>query len=141
MCCGLSSAKFEGVTTAAAASSCGLPQAVACDSKASTLQWLLREQQDVEGRHLKHMRGPAVDLKHCKTTKATLCAMLLQVQQAVEALDPEHLCREYWAGKAAREAVAAGLPLPEKPAQVAAALQAVRSGSSRPPRKTKRAPQ
>ena len=57
------------------------------------------------------MHGSAVDLEHCKTAKATLCASLLQVQQAVEALDPEHLCREYWAGKAAREAAAAGLPL------------------------------
>ena len=87
------------------------------------------------------MHGSAVDLEHCKTAKATLCASLLQVQQAVEALDPEHLCREYWAGKAAREAAAAGLPLPERPAQAAAGPQAVRSGSSRPSRKPKRAPQ
>lgn len=87
------------------------------------------------------MHGSAVDLEHCKTAMATLCASLLQVQQAVEALDPEHLCREYWAGKAAREAAAAGLPLPERPAQAAAVPQAVRSGSSRPSRKPKRAPQ
>eukprot|EP00891_Asterochloris_glomerata_P008342 jgi/Astpho2/8342/fgenesh1_pg.00122_%23_79_t len=53
----------------------------------------------------------------------------VEVQQAVEALDPEHLCREYWAGKAAREAAAAGLPLPERPAQAAAVPQAVRGHS------------
>ena len=74
-------------------------------------------------------------------SKATLCAVLLQVQQAVEALDPEHLCREYWAGKAARAAAAAGLPLPQRPAQAAAVPQAIRSGSNRPPRKPKRASQ
>ena len=90
---------------------------------------------------MRHLRGSAVDPKHSKTAEVTLCAALLQVQRAVEALDPEHLCREYWAGKAAREAAAAGLPLPERPAQAAAVPQAARSGSSRPLRKPKRAPQ
>jgi len=32
----------------------------------------------------------------------------------IEALDPEHQCAEYWAGKAQREAAAAGLPAPER---------------------------
>jgi hypothetical protein len=33
---------------------------------------------------------------------------------AIEALDPEQLCDEYWAGKAEREAAAAGLPPPRR---------------------------
>lgn len=35
---------------------------------------------------------------------------------AIEALDTEKLCEDYWAGKADREAAAAGLPLPERAA-------------------------
>lgn len=34
--------------------------------------------------------------------------------EAIEALDPEHLCTAYWAGKHEREAAAAGLPLPSR---------------------------
>eukprot|EP00887_Chlorella_sp_A99_P007228 scaffold2.g7228.t1 len=32
------------------------------------------------------------------------------IQEAIEALDPNHLCTEYWTGKAERERAAAGLP-------------------------------
>lgn len=35
----------------------------------------------------------------------------MQIQQAVEALDPEQRCAEYWAGKRERMAAAAGLPV------------------------------
>lgn len=35
----------------------------------------------------------------------------LQIQEAVEALDPNHLCTEYWAGKQDRQRAAAGLPM------------------------------
>ena len=34
--------------------------------------------------------------------------------EAIEALDPEHLCTDYWAGKNEREAAAAGLPMPSR---------------------------
>ena len=34
--------------------------------------------------------------------------------EAIEALDPEHLCTDYWAGKHEREAAAAGLPVPSR---------------------------
>lgn len=40
---------------------------------------------------------------------------------AIEALDPDGACEDYWAGKADREAAAAGLPLPERAAQHRAA--------------------
>lgn len=46
---------------------------------------------------------------------------------AIEALDPEHACEDYWAGKADREAAAAGLPVPER----AAAARAP-GGAARP---------
>lgn len=39
-----------------------------------------------------------------------LPAPALQIQAAVEALDPHRLCTEYWAGKEDRMAAAAGLP-------------------------------
>lgn len=35
---------------------------------------------------------------------------MVQIQEAVEALDPHHLCVEYWAGKEQRCRAAAGLP-------------------------------
>ncbi len=34
--------------------------------------------------------------------------------EAIEALDPEHLCADYWVGKHEREAAAAGLPVPSR---------------------------
>ena len=37
-----------------------------------------------------------------------------QIMEAIEALDPERLCTDYWAGKHEREAAAAGLPLPSR---------------------------
>ncbi|BDA48275.1 probable lysine-specific demethylase JMJ16 at C-terminar half [Coccomyxa sp. Obi] len=39
-----------------------------------------------------------------------------EIMDAIEALDPEHACEDYWAGKADREAAAAGLPVPERAA-------------------------
>ena len=45
----------------------------------------------------------------------------VQLTEAIEALDPQHECSEYWDGKADREAAAAGLapadrgPRPPRP--------------------------
>ena len=39
---------------------------------------------------------------------------LMQIMEAIEALDPEHLCTDYWAGKHEREAATAGLPMPSR---------------------------
>ncbi|CAL8465948.1 g5484 [Coccomyxa elongata] len=50
-----------------------------------------------------------------------------EIMDAIEALDPEHACEDYWAGKADREAAAAGLPVPER----AAAARAL-GGAARP---------
>lgn len=38
----------------------------------------------------------------------------MQIMEAIEALDPEHLCADYWVGKHEREAAAAGLPVPSR---------------------------
>jgi hypothetical protein len=35
----------------------------------------------------------------------------VQIQEAIEALDPDHRCTQYWAGKEQRERAAAGLPV------------------------------
>lgn len=40
--------------------------------------------------------------------------MSVQLTEAIEALDPDHQCGEYWHGKADREAAAAGLPPVER---------------------------
>lgn len=36
----------------------------------------------------------------------------LQIMAALEALDPENMCTDYWAGKHERERAAAGMPMP-----------------------------
>jgi len=38
----------------------------------------------------------------------------MQIMEAIEALDLEHLCTDYWAGKFEREAASAGLPMPSR---------------------------
>ena len=38
--------------------------------------------------------------------------MFGQIMAAIEALDPESLCTDYWAGKHERERAAAGMPAP-----------------------------
>lgn len=60
----------------------------------------------------------------------------LQIMDAVEALDPEHRCEAYWAGKDDRERAAAGLPLPEGAAGTHRAPRASVGGPSK--RKGKR---
>lgn len=40
---------------------------------------------------------------------------LMQVADAIEALDPEHLCDMYWQGKTDRQNHAKGLPIDGQP--------------------------
>lgn len=43
-----------------------------------------------------------------------------QIEEAIDALDPEHMCAEYWEGKDDRAAAAEGLPPPTRPNRPAA---------------------
>ncbi|KAL4855620.1 putative lysine-specific demethylase JMJ16 [Chlorella vulgaris] len=54
------------------------------------------------------------------------------IQEAVEGLDPDHLCIEYWAGKAERQRAAAGLPYNSAaPARAARAPRAPSNGGTK----------
>ncbi|KAK9803111.1 hypothetical protein WJX73_005483 [Symbiochloris irregularis] len=55
----------------------------------------------------------------------------LEILEAVEALDPEHQCSDYWRGKADREAAAAGLPPPDSGGAPRAPRQSNGGGSRR----------
>lgn len=56
-------------------------------------------------------------LPACCLPVLTACSHCLQIQEAVESLDPEQLCVEYWAGKRDRQHAAAGLPVASGPAR------------------------
>ena len=60
------------------------------------------------------MRSSSLAPKPCESTQMAKPADHLQIMEAIEALDPEHLCTDYWAGKHEREAAAAGLPVPSR---------------------------